>query len=164
MTRVLEHLNRATELFGADVWFRWRYNIRAKAELARYWLLQGDTRQAQQYAAESIAIAEPRRVRKHLAWAYKILGDVATAEERMADARSEYETAMGLLDQHHCPLIEWRILRSAADAASARHDSRSADEYRGRCRQVIHDLAESLTEESLRRQFLNSEAIRQALA
>jgi len=163
MTRVLEHLNRATELFGADVWFRWRYNIRAKAELARYWLLQGDTRKAQQYAAESIAIAGPRRVRKHLAWAHKILGDVAMAEERMADAHSEYEKAMGLLDQHHCPLVEWRILRSAADAASARHDFRSADEYQGKCRQVIHGLAESLTEERLRRQFLNSEAIRQAL-
>ena len=164
MTSVLEHLNRATELFGADVWFRWRYNIRAKAELARYWLFQGDTRKARQYAAESIAIAEPRRVRKHLAWAHKILGDVAMAEERMADARSEYEASMGLLDHHHCPLIEWRILQSAADAASARHDSRSADEYRGRCRQVIHGLAESLTEEKLRRQFINSEAIRQALA
>jgi len=164
MGRVLEHLNRATELFGADVWFRWRYNIRAKAELARYWLSQGDTRQAHQYAKESIALAGPRRVRKHLAWAHKILGDVAMAEERAVDARSEYEAAMGLLGRHHCPLIEWRILRSAADAASVRHDIRSADEYRSRCRQVINGLAESLTEEKLRRQFLNSEAIRQALA
>jgi tetratricopeptide (TPR) repeat protein len=164
MTRVLEHLNRATELFGADVWFRWRYYIRAKAELARYWLIQGDTRQARQYATESIEIAEPRRVRKHLAWAHKILGDVAMAEERTSDARSEYEAAMGLLTHHRSPLIEWRILQSAADAASARHDSRSANEYRGKCRHVIHGLAESLTEEKLRRQFLNSEAICNALA
>jgi hypothetical protein len=111
-----------------------------------------------------VAIAEPRKVRKHLAWGHKILGDVAMAEERIADARAEYEAAVGLLDHHPCPLIEWRILSAAADAASACHDTGLEDQYRGRCRQVIHGLAESLTEEKLRRQFLDSQAIRQALA
>jgi DNA-binding winged helix-turn-helix (wHTH) protein/tetratricopeptide (TPR) repeat protein len=162
-TRVLEHLNRAMELFGADVWFRWRYHIRAKAELARYWLLQGDTRQARQYALESVEIAEPRKIGKHLAWAHKILGDVAMAEDRLGDARGEYETAAALLDPHRCPLIQWRVLLAAAEAASARHESPLADQYRNQCRHVIHGLAESLTDEKLRRQFLGSEAIRRAL-
>jgi tetratricopeptide (TPR) repeat protein len=162
-THVLEHLNRATELFGADVWFRWRYNIRAKAELARYWLLQGDTRQAQQYALESMEIAKPRNIRKHLAWAHKILGDIAMAEERPKDARREYESSLGLLDRHRCPLIEWRILLAAAEAASACSETVTADQYRGRCHHTIQRLADSLTEEKLRRQFLGSETIRRAL-
>lgn len=161
--RALEHLNRAGELFGADVWFRWRYNMRAKAELARYWLFQGDTGKARHYALESVATAEPRKIRKHLAWAHKILGDIAMAEDLVADARAEYETAMGLIDGHRSPLIEWRILLAATQAAAACHDSELAGEYRARCRQVIHGLADSLTEEKLRRQFLGSEAIRQAL-
>jgi DNA-binding winged helix-turn-helix (wHTH) protein/tetratricopeptide (TPR) repeat protein len=161
--QALEHLNRATELFDTDDWFRWRYNVRAKSEFARYWLSRGDTRQAQHYARESVAIAEPRKLRKHLVWGHKILGDVAMMEERIADARAEYEAAVGLLDHHHCPLIEWRVLLAAADAASARHDSDLAGQYRGRCRHVIHGLAESLTDEKLRRPFLDSQAIRQAL-
>jgi len=163
-THVLEHLNRATELFGADVWFRWRYHMRAKAELARYWLVQGDHRKAQAYASESIAIAEPRKTRKHLAWGYKILGDVALAEERMEDAHAQYQTALDLLERYRNPLIHWRVLHAAAEAASARHDSDLADQYRRRCRQVINSLAESLTDGQLRRQFLGSRPIRQALA
>ena len=161
---VLDHLNRATELFGEDVWFRWRYHMRAKAELARYWLLKGDTGQAREYALESVAIAEPRKTRKHLAWAHKILGDVASAEERMDEAQASYETAIGLLDRYRNPLIEWRVLLAASESAAARKDSDLADQYRGRCRQVILHLAESLTDEKLRRQFLDSEAIRKALA
>jgi len=39
-----------------------------------------------------------------------------------------------------CPLLEWRILQSAADDASARNDSRSANEYQDRCREVIYGL------------------------
>ncbi|HYM12884.1 MAG TPA: AAA family ATPase, partial [Bryobacterales bacterium] len=160
----LEHLRRAEDIFEADVWFRWRYNIRTKAELARYWLLRGDTRQAQRCALESVALAEPRKARKHLAWGHKILGDVAAAEERFADAQSEYETALRLLERYRCPLIEWRVLLAAAEMASAYRDVSLAEHYRGRCRHVIHVLADSLIEERLRRQFLGSEAIRRALS
>ena len=161
--RALEHLNRAADLFEKDVWFRWRYNIRTKAEFARYWLLLGDTGQAQRYALESVALAEPRKARKHLAWGHKILGDVAMAEERMADALTEYQTALRLLQHHRCPLIEWQILLAAAEAASASCQGDSAERYHRRCRQVIHSMAESITEERLRRQLLGSETIRRAL-
>jgi len=161
--RALEHLNRAAELFEADIWFRWRYNIRTKAEMARYWLLQGDTRKAQGYASESIALAEPYKARKHLAWGHKILGDIAAAEERIADARAEYETALRLLRRHRCPLIEWRILQAAAEAASACHDAGTAERYLGQCRRVILSLADSIVEPDLRRRLLESEAIRAAL-
>jgi DNA-binding winged helix-turn-helix (wHTH) protein/tetratricopeptide (TPR) repeat protein len=161
--RALEHLRRAEEIFEADVWFRWRYNIRTKAELARYWLLRGDTSQAHRYASDSVALAEPRKARKHLAWAHKVLGDIAVAEERFADAHREYQTALRLLERYRCPLIEWRVLLAAAEMASAYRDVPLAEHYRGRCRRVIHLLADSLTGEKLRRQFLGSEAIRRAL-
>ena len=160
---VLEHLSRAMELFGADVWFRWRYQIRANAEMARYWLLKGNTQTARKYALESIAIAEPRKVRKHLAWAHKILGDVARAEDRLTEACREYKIATDLLEPGRCPLIQWRVLSARADAASACGENEAADEYRGRCRQIVHELADSLTEEKLRRQFLTSDAVQKAL-
>jgi DNA-binding winged helix-turn-helix (wHTH) protein/tetratricopeptide (TPR) repeat protein len=162
--RALEHLNRAADLFEMDVWFRWRYNIRTKAEFARYWLLLGDTGKAQRYAWESVALAEPRKARKHLAYGHKILGDVALAEERPADALNEYQTALRVLQRHRCPLIEWRILHAAAEIASICRRNDVAERYRGRCRQVIRHLGDSITEEGLRRQLLGSETIRRALS
>jgi hypothetical protein len=161
--RVMAHLERAQEIFESDVWFRWRYNMRLKAEMAQYWLLRGETQRAADCAAESLALAEPRKARKHLAWAHKLLGDVAAAEERFADARREYETALAVLAHHHCPLIEWRILLAAAEAASAFREVPTAEVYRGQCRHVIGLLADSLVDDRLRRRFLGSEAVRTAL-
>jgi predicted ATPase len=161
--RVLEHLDRAQQIFEMDVWFRWRYYIRLKGELAQYWLLRGDTKRAGACAAESVALAAPRKARKHLAWGHKLLGDVAVAEERFADAGREYETALAMLARHRCPLIEWRILLAAAEAASAYHQTPLAEHYRARCQHVIHSLADSLIDERLRRKFLGSEAVRAAL-
>jgi tetratricopeptide (TPR) repeat protein len=161
--RALEHLHRAEQIFEADIWFRWRYNIRLKAELAAYWLVRGDTRQAHRYAAESVALAEPRKARKHIARGHKILGDVAVAEERFADARREYQTALRILQQHRCPVIEWNILSAAADMASAHGNPELAAYCLGRCREVIGSLADSLADEDVRRKFLGSEAIRRVL-
>jgi uncharacterized protein HemY len=108
-------------------------------------------------------LATPRKARKHLARAHKILGDVAVAEERFTDARQEYDTALGILQWHRCPTIEWTVLLAAAETASAVRDTSLADRYLGRCRQVIRQLADSLDEDKLRRNFLASEAIRRIL-
>ncbi len=161
--RARDHLRRAEEIFEADLWFRWRYNIRTKAELARYSLARGDSREAARHASESVALAAPRKARKHLARAHKILGDVAVAEERFTDARQEYDKALRVLERHRCPTIEWTVLLAAADMASAFRDTALAEHYRSRCRHVIRHLADSLIEDSLRRQFLASEAVRRAL-
>jgi DNA-binding winged helix-turn-helix (wHTH) protein/tetratricopeptide (TPR) repeat protein len=162
--RALEHLRRAEEIFEADIWFRWRYNIRLKAEWARYWLARGDTAQAHRDASESIALGEPRKARKHVAWGHKLLGDVAAAEERFADARREYQTALRALEGRRCPVIEWNILLAAADMASAHGDVSFAECCLGRCRQVVGSMADSLADESLRWKFLRSEAISRVLS
>ena len=164
LTRALDHLDRASQLFEQDVWFRWRYNTRTKAVLARYWLMRGDIPKARESALECLALAEPRKSRKYIAWSHKLLGDIAMAEERLPEAHAAYGSALELLGRYRCPLIEWRVLQALAGTADAVHDSNLAAECRARCRQVIHSLADSLTDESLKRQFLDSQAIREALA
>jgi tetratricopeptide (TPR) repeat protein len=161
--QALGHLDRAARIFEEDVWFRWRYNIRLHAERSRYWLRLGDPARAGGAAAESLALAEPRKARKHVAWAHKLLGDVAAFEERWNDARHEYDTALQTLSRHRCPPIEWKILLSATGAARAHHDAPAADLYRRRCHQVIGSLAEAIHDDRLRRRFLQSEPIRDAL-
>ena len=164
LARVPEHLDRASQLFEQDVWFRWRYNTRTKAVLARYWLMRGDIPKARECAVECLALAEPRKSRKYIAWSHKLLGDIAMAEERLPEARAAYDAALELLGRYRCPVIEWRVLHAAAEAAAAVRDSDLTGEYRARCRQVIFALADSLTDEKLKKQFLGSQAVRQALA
>ena len=103
METALEHLHRAQEIFEEDFWFRWRYNIRLESELSSYWLRRGDTEQARLHAEQSLALATPHQARKHMAWASKLLGDVAVAEERFADARASYGAALGVLARHRSP-------------------------------------------------------------
>ena len=164
LSRVPQHIDRASQLFEQDVWFRWRYNTRTKAVLARYWLMRGDILKARESALECLALAEPRKSRKYIAWSHKLLGDIGMAEERPPEAQAAYGAALELLGRYRCPLIEWRVFQAAAEAAAAVRDSALADEYRARCRHIIGSLAESLTDEKLKRQFLSSQAIRQALA
>ena len=161
--RALQHLQEAERIFEADIWFRWRYNIRQKAEMARYWMAQGDTKKAAKSAAESLALAEPRKARKHMAWAHKLLGDIAVMEERFGDSRTEYESALTVLRCHPCPTIEWKILLAAAGIAGAYHDTPLAEHYRGRCREIVSSLADSITDDKLRQRFLKSESITLAL-
>ena len=161
--RALKHLREAERILEVDIWFRWRYNIRLKAEMARYWMRKGDTGRAGAFAAESLALAEPRNARKHMAWAHKLLGDIGVVEERFADARREYDAALSVLRSHRCPTIEWKILLAAAGMASAYHDTPLSEHYRGRCRSVVQSLADSITEDKLRQGFLKSEAVMSAL-
>jgi tetratricopeptide (TPR) repeat protein len=161
--RALQHLRQAERIFEVDVWFRWRYNIRLKAETARYWMRRGDPAKAAHSASESLALAEPRQARKHMAWAHKLLGDIAALEERFADAQCQYQAALAILQRYRCPTIEWKILLAAAGMASAYRDVSLAEHYRGRCHAVIRSLAESITDDPLRQRFLKSEAITLAL-
>jgi hypothetical protein len=98
-----------------------------------------------------------------MAWAHKLLGDIAVMEERFADARTEYGAALSVLRRHRCPTIEWKILLAAAATASSYRDISLAEHYRGRCRAVVHSLADSITDERLRQRFLKSESITLAL-
>jgi serine/threonine protein kinase/tetratricopeptide (TPR) repeat protein len=156
----LEQLERAEEILKQDAWFRWRYYIRVKAAMAAYWVKQGDTKQATACATESLNYAAPRMARKHMAWAHKLLGDIAVLEERFDDGQREYNAALRVLKNHHCPTIEWRVFLAAAEMASAYGDVPLAENYRGHCKRLIRSLADSLTDSRVRDHFLRSETIR----
>jgi len=158
--RAWEHLEEAARIFERDVWNRWRYNLRLQAERASYWIARGDLKQAASHAAASLEQSKATLSRKHWAWGHKLLGDIALLEDRAPDAGREYEQALSILERHRCPIIEWRILRAAAEAARRLHDTSLTDDFRARARQAVQSLAESITEPSLRERFLASQPIR----
>jgi len=111
------------------------------------------------HAAAALESARKTLSRKHWAWAHKLLGDIALLEDRPLDARHEYEQALAILQHHACPIIEWKILLAAAEAARRLSDSASADELRAHARHVVRSLAESITETPLRERFLAAKPI-----
>ncbi len=158
--RALEHLQEAQRLYDQDVWYRWRYNLRLQAELASYWITRGDLQAAAAHAAASLQGAEATRSRKHLAWAHKLLGDIAVLEERVEDAQRHYATALGVLQRHPCPTIEWKILKAAAELSKLQRNDAAGAEFLGRSRAVVQSLADALQDDKLRQGFLAAKAVR----
>jgi len=158
--RAFEHLQEAKSLYDQDVWFRWRYNLRLQAELATYWIARGDLKAAAFHATESLQGAEATLSRKHLAWAHKLLGDIAALEERVLDGQRSYATALGVLQRHPCPTIEWKILKAAAELARRQKDDAASAEFLGRARAVVQSLAGAIHDDKLRQGFLAAKPVR----
>ena len=157
--RALEYLQRAERIYGEDVWFRWRYNIRLQAEMASYWIDRGDLKVAASRAAACLQSAESTRSNKYRAWAHKLLGDIALLEDRIEDAQGEFDSALEVVKDYRCPFIEWKTLKAAADLARRRGDSHAAEGLVQRARSVIQTLADSVGDEKLEQKFLTSKAI-----
>ena len=161
--RAAEHLRAANGLYERDVWFRWIYYPRMQAEWASYWITRGDLTQALSHARISLAHAERTQSRKRIAWAHKLLGDIAALEDRPGEADREFKAALHLLERHSCPIIEWQILVPAAAAADMLGERAERDELLGRARHVVHMLAGSLHDDKRQGTFLNSKPIRELL-
>jgi tetratricopeptide (TPR) repeat protein len=158
--RALEHLQEATRLYGQDVWFRWRYNLRLQAELATYWITRGDLKAAAAHATAALQGAEATLSRKYIAWAHKLLGDIAALEERVADGQRDYATTLAVLQRHPCPTIEWKILKAAAELAQRQRNEAARAEFRGRAQAVVQSLAAAIREDKLRQGFLAAKPVR----
>ena len=155
------HFQQAATIYEQDVWFRWRHNTRLQAELARYWILRGSLETAARHATSSLKTAEVTQSPKYIAWAHKVLGDIASLEDRVEDAKREYGIALQTVDAHPCPTTHWRILAARADLARKLKDTTAIEEFHGLARKVIQGLAESIREKPLRQTFLTSKAIRE---
>jgi tetratricopeptide (TPR) repeat protein len=158
--RAFEQLQEAQRILDQDDWMRWRYRIRLQAELASYWITREDLQAASCHAGTSLHLAESSLSRKHVAWGHKLLGDIAALEERMEEAQSRYQRALGILAGHPCPVIEWKILVAAAGVARRLGDEAGSTTSLGRARAVLQALADSLHDDKLRRRFLASRAVR----
>ena len=153
--RTEQQLRDAEQKSGQDLHFKWRIAIRLEEEWASYWTASGDLTRAAAHAVSALEHANRTLSRKHVAWARKLIGDIAAREERFGDAGQAYESALRALKSHSCPVIEWKILAAWAGLANTLRQRDLGDDLLGRCAQVKHHVAESIADEKLRRQFLS---------
>jgi hypothetical protein len=74
----------------------WRYNLRLQAGWSSYWITQDDLKAAATHATAALQEGEATRSRKYIAWAHKLLGDIAAREERVDDGERHDATALGV--------------------------------------------------------------------
>jgi len=146
-----DHLRRTDELLARFNWFTWLFRARHSAEMAAYWIARGDLRQARGDATSALEGASRALLRKHLACARKLLGDISLMEDRVDEARNEYDEALRILAAYPCPTVEWRIRKARAELARRTGDPSAADEQRDRARLIVDRLAESVPDDRLRR-------------
>jgi tetratricopeptide (TPR) repeat protein/predicted Ser/Thr protein kinase len=158
--RAFQHLQEAERLYDQDVLLRWRFNIRLQAELASYAIARGDLKRATAHASASLKLAEQVKGRKHVAWAHKLLGDIAALDERVEDGQRHYAAALRVLQRHACPIIEWKILKAAAELAQCQRNDAAGADFLGRAQAVVQCLAGAIKDDKLRQGFLAAKPVR----
>ncbi len=158
--RAFEHLQGAESLLERFNWFTWVFRTRLEAEFGSYWIARGDLRSADTHLSNSLAISTRSLCRKHTAWALKLKADIATLEDRVDDARRDYEGALGVLAQHPCPPIEWQIRKAYAELNRRMGESGAGDDQVRHARAVVNSVADSVPDEKLRQVLLTSKPVR----
>jgi tetratricopeptide (TPR) repeat protein len=158
--RAFEHLQGAESLLDRFHWFTWIFRIRLESELASYWIAKGDLRSADVHVSKSLAISTRALTRKHVAWGLKLKADIAALDDRVDDARSTYEQALGVLTQHPCPPIEWQIRKSCAALFRRTGETAAGDDQIRHTRALVNSVADSVPEDRLRQALLTSRPVR----
>jgi tetratricopeptide (TPR) repeat protein len=159
--RAFEHLERAGILLGPFPWFKWLFETRLEAEWASYWIARGDTAQAATHARAALEITRRSLVRKYTAWSHRILGEIAALEDRVTDARCEYDAALAILADRPCPGVEWIVRKAYASLVRKTGESEQAELHAGRARAIVRQLADSVCDHNLRDKLLLSPAVRE---
>lgn len=154
LTLAWRHLSEGERILSAEgEWLKWRLTIRLELEKANYWLVRGDAGQARASATLALAKAEAVLARKHIAWARKLLAEIDLLEGNPAQATIECRIAREILTLYPCPLIEWKVLLAARQAALLCGHSDDAERMLNKARKTLAVLAESVRDPDLRQRF-----------
>ena len=157
------NFQKVEAIFKRDSWMAWRYNIRLQAGKAEYHLAQGDLNRSEEYALRLLELATEYQSRKYMAVAHKLLSRIAVAQGDLAEAESQLKTALDLLEQFPAPLVAWRVYAVLGRLNLQKGDAQSAREAFGKAAALIREIAANLTDERLRKIFLESVEINEII-
>jgi len=162
--KTLDEFHSVEDIFKRDAWFRWRYSIRLQAATSEYWLAQGDLAQATEYARRLLDVAADYDSRKYVAWAHKLLAEVAIAQGDEMRAEAEFNTALEKMRERPVPLVAWKIHAALGRLLDHRGDRPSARLAFAQASTIVQAIAASVSDDALRTKFLNSSSVQEVLA
>ena len=116
-----------------------------------------------EHAARLLTAASDKGTPTYGITAHKLLADAALAEDRLEDAVAPLETALELLRIHPCPLIAWRTFATLGRLRTRQGSQEQAWAAFGEAAEIVRSLAEAVPDETLRRTFLDSPAVREVM-
>jgi tetratricopeptide (TPR) repeat protein len=146
-----------------DDWLRWRFNIRLQSARCEYLLSQGDLAEAEACARGLLELAIHYEARKYVAVARRLLAEAAAARGDLPRAETELKTALDLLRKYPSPPAAWRIHAALGRLRSQMGQTQAAREAFAEAAAVIKMMADNVSDERLRKTFLNSSAVREAI-
>jgi hypothetical protein len=151
------HLSEGQRILSAEgAWLKWRFTIRLELENANYALARRDLVTARASAKLALSKAEAVLARKHVASAHKLMAEIDLLEGHPASAWTECAAALEIIRHYPCPLIEWKVLIAASEAASLCGDSDHAARTLGAAVECLEALADSIRDPLVRQKFLSS--------
>ncbi|MFH0350453.1 MAG: hypothetical protein ACHBMF_00750 [Chromatiales bacterium] len=114
----------------------------------------GDREQAREAAHRLCALAGRPGERTYLAQGYRLLAEIALAEQHWEEAEADIARALAVLAGAEVPLAAWRVYATAAELNDRQGRTAEARAYWNRSAAVIHALADSLEEANPLRQSL----------
>jgi tetratricopeptide (TPR) repeat protein len=157
--RAFEHLQSAEAILDRFTWFTWLFRTRLEAEFATYWMARGDLRNANDHVAKSLALSTRSGLRKYKAWGLSLRAGIAALDDRIDDARTDYDAALGVLADHPAPPTEWQIRKAYGEFLRRVGEPEAGDDQMKRARSLVNVIAESVSEERLRSVLLKSRAV-----
>ncbi|MGH7786725.1 MAG: hypothetical protein ACRERC_07650, partial [Candidatus Binatia bacterium] len=152
-------LQRATALLETDEWGVWRWHIpllRARAEVA---LARGAHDAAWALATSSLELAQQTDARKHAAHAQVVLGRIATAQERLPEARQLLRGAIKLAEHLGTVRALWLGCAALGDVLVRAGEEREAEAYLTQAAQTVEAIAAQLYDPHLRASFLRDRPV-----
>jgi tetratricopeptide (TPR) repeat protein len=149
-------MKSAESILSHEAWFRWRFEIRLLAARAE----QTNSR------PEALCLlqkATHHRARKYMIAGHTLLAKVAMAEGDTATAEAQLNAAIGILRDFPAPLAAWKTysILGRLQVQLGREDAARA--AFGEAASIIGNIADHIGDEQLRRIFLGSAAVQQAL-
>lgn len=139
-----------------DHFMLWRYSQRLFHSYGELWLMRGDGDRALAYAEECLALAEGSKSQKNIVKGRRLLGQALLAQGKLAEAEKELMIALEVAKRIGNPPQLWRTYASLGDLRQAQGiPDRAYDDALS----VIEKVADNLTDESLKKTFLNSDHV-----
>ena len=162
--KALAALNDAEAIFEREQWNHWRFHhIRFHAGAAEHYLSQGDFVSASEHGRKLLENATRHEVPKYVAFAHKLLAEVAWAQGNFSEAEAELNAALAQLDTHPAPLLAWKVCAAFGRLRLQLCNEQAAREAFVQAADIIGKIAAEVSDERLRSVFLNSEPVREVL-
>jgi len=161
--RMIQELQTVDERARGS-WHGWLHDLRMGAVVAEYRWLRGQSDKAYERAVTLLEAAEARDAFMFVAWARRLLGEIALREGRFSEAVAESQAALADLARRPAPLESWRILATLARARRALGEPDLARQAFQESQRVVSEISAGIVDGPLRAAFLAAPLVREVAA